>query len=385
MAFVVLPSRGRLRPSLLAAATALLFLSSHQASSAEPKTAAAAFYHGRQVSLIVGSAPGGGYDSYSRLLVRHYERHLAGQPTLIVQNMVGASGVRALNFLANIASRDGSVIGIGQRASLVEPVYGGDQVKLDARKLSWIGGLNTEWSVGIVWHKSGLNSLEDARQIPFPVSASGASSDGYIYAAVLNNVLGTKFKIISGYSGTAEEQLAMERGEVAGRIGWAWGSIKATAGDLVDKGHLKTIVLLAPERQPGFDAPLARDYATTDQQRQILDFVFAPQLLGRPYFGPPDVPASRLAALRDGFVATVHDPQFLADAARQKLDIQYVPAEDLAALVERLYATPPSAIAQAKAAREYKAVEGKARAGSNTFDRSGQTAKGGASTLSAAN
>jgi hypothetical protein len=132
------------------------------------------------------------------------------------------------------------------------------------------------------------------------VSASGASSDGYVYAAVLNNVLGTRFKIISGYSGTAEEQLAMERGEVAGRIGWAWGSIKSTAGDLVDKGLLKTVVLLAPQRQPGFDVPLARDYAETEEQRQVLDFVFAPQLLGRPYFGPPDVPEARLTALREG-------------------------------------------------------------------------------------
>src|SRR5690348_6954836 len=153
--------------------------------------------------------------------------------------MAGASGVRALNYLANVANRDGSVIGIGQRASLIEPIYGDGPVKLDARKLSWIGGLNTEWSVGIVWHNSGLNGLEDARQREFPVSASGASSDGYIYAAVLNNVLGTRFKIIAGYPGTAEEQLAMERGEVAGRIGWAWGSIKATAGDLVEKGQLK--------------------------------------------------------------------------------------------------------------------------------------------------
>jgi tripartite-type tricarboxylate transporter receptor subunit TctC len=146
----------------------------------------------------------------------------------------------------------------------------------------------------------------------------------------------------------------MERGEVAGRIGWAWGSIKSTAGDLVDKGLLKMVVLLAPERQPGFDVPLARDYAETEEQRQVLDFVFAPQLLGRPYFGPPGVPEARLAALREGFAATVQDAAFLADAEKQKLDIQYVPAEALASLVERLYATPSDVIAAAKAAREYR-------------------------------
>jgi tripartite-type tricarboxylate transporter receptor subunit TctC len=349
----------RLATALLG--TIALPLTGFQAHAAESKGSAEAFYSGSHINLIVGSAPGGGYDTYSRLLARHYDRHISGHPTIIVQNMAGASGVRSLNYLANIAPRDGSVIGIGQRASLVEPIYGSEQVKLDTRKLSWIGGLNTEWSVGIVWHESGLNSLADARAREFPVSASGASSDGYVYAAVLNNVLGTRFKIISGYSGTAEEQLAMERGEVAGRIGWAWGSIKSTAGDLVDKGLLKTVVLLAPQRQPGFDVPLARDYAETEEQRQVLDFVFAPQLLGRPYFGPPDVPEARLTALREGFSATVQDPAFLADAEKQKLDIQYVPAEALASLVEHLYATPSDVIAAAKAAREYKSVDGKVK------------------------
>lgn len=323
---------------------------------------AESFYQGRQISLVVGSAPGGGYDTYSRLLARHYHRHIPGDPNIVVQNMAGASGARALNYIYNVAPRDGSAIGIGQRATLVEPVYGSGPVKLDARKLSWIGGLNTEWSVGIVWHESGLTSLEDARQREFPVSASGASSDGYIYAAVLNNVLGTRFKIISGYSGTAEEQLAMERGEVAGRIGWAWGSIQSTAGDLVEEGLLKTVVLLAPERQTGFDAPLARDYAASDEQREILDFVFAPQLLGRPYFGPPGVPQARLATLREAFAETVQEAAFLRDAEKQKLEIQYVPAASLAALVERLYATPPEIIEKAKAARQYKGADGKLKA-----------------------
>ena len=376
MSSVLFSYRRRLRRFALVTGSAALSLVTLPAAAAGSADNAESFYKGSQISLIVGSAPGGGYDTYSRLLARHYNQHLVGHPNIVVQNMAGASGVRALNYLANIANRDGSVIGIGQRASLVEPIYGDGPVKLDARKLSWIGGLNTEWSVGIVWHKSGLNSLDDARQHEFPVSASGASSDGYIYAAVLNNVLGTKFKINAGYPGTAEEQLAMERGEVAGRIGWAWGSIKATAGDLVDKGLLKTAVLLAPEKQPGFDAPLARDYAQTEEQREILDFVFAPQLLGRPYFGPPGVPDNRIAALREGFAATVQDPKFLADAEKQKLDIQYVPAETLAELIDHLYATPPDIIAKAKVAREYRGADGKLRASRSLGDGSSQTAKG---------
>ena len=374
MSSFLFSSRHRLRRLALVTGGAVLSLVSLPAVASD---SAEGFYKGNQISLIVGSAPGGGYDSYSRLLARHYSQHLVGHPNIVVQNMAGASGVRALNYLANVANRDGSVIGIGQRASLVEPIYGDGPVKLDARKLSWIGGLNTEWSVGIVWHTAGLNALDDARQREFPVSASGASSDGYIYAAVLNNVLGTKFKIIAGYPGTAEEQLAMERGEVAGRIGWAWGSIKATAGDLVDKGQLKPVVVLATEKQAGLDAALARDYAETEEQREILDFVFAPQLLGRPYFGPPGVPDNRVAALREGFAATVHDAKFLADAEKQKLDIQYVPAEQLAQLVDQLYATPPDIIAKAKAAREYRGADGKLKASRNGDFGASQTAKRG--------
>jgi tripartite-type tricarboxylate transporter receptor subunit TctC len=370
---ILLSPRHRLRRSAVAA-IGVLFLTPFYAHAAEPTGSAETFYKGRQISLIVGSAPGGGYDAYSRLLARHYAGHIAGRPDIVVQNMNGASGVRAVNYLYNVAARDGSVIAIGQRATLIEPVYGSEQVKIDARKLSWIGGLNTEWSVGVGWHESGLNSLADAREHDFPVSASGATSDGYIYAAVLNNVLGTRFKIIGGYPGNSEEQLAMERGEVAGRIGWAWGSIKATAGDLLEKGLIKPVVLLAPAKQAGFDVPLARDFARTDEDRQILDFVFAPQLLGRPYFGPPDVPADRLATLRDGFAATVQDPAFVADAAKQKLDIQYVPAQDLADLVDRLYATPPAVIAQAKAARANKGADGKLKAARSPNGSATQTA-----------
>jgi tripartite-type tricarboxylate transporter receptor subunit TctC len=266
--------------------------------------------------------------------------------------MPGASGVRAVNYLYNIAPRDGATVGIGQRATLVEPVFGSDQVKIDPRKLSWLGGLNTEWSVGIANPASGLTSIAAARQRDFPVSSSGAASDGSIYAAILNNVLGTRFKIITGYPGTAEEQLAMERGEVAGRVGWAWGSIQSTARDKLESGALKPFVLLSPTPLPGIDAPLARDFATSDEDRAVLDFAFAPQLFGRPFFGPPGVPADRLATLQKAFADTAADPAFLEEAERLRLDISYVPPQDLQALAERLYATPPHIVDRARRARQ---------------------------------
>lgn len=310
------------------------------------------FYAGRTVTLLVGSSPGGGYDAYSRLLSRHIARHAPGTPAVVVQNMPGASGVRAVNYLFNIAPRDGSIFGIGTRSTLVEPLFGSEQVKIDPRRLSWIGGLNTEWSVGVANPASGLTSVEAARQREFPVSSSGASSDGSIYASILNNVLGTRFKIVVGYPGTAEEQLAMQRGEVAGRVGWAWGSLRATAREQLEKGTLKPFVLLSPQPQPGVEAPLARDFAANEEDKAVLDFAFAPQVFGRPFFGPPDLPQDRLAILRRAFADTARDPAFLAEAEKLRLDIAFVPPEELQALADRLYAAPPHIVERARRARE---------------------------------
>jgi tripartite-type tricarboxylate transporter receptor subunit TctC len=315
--------------------------------------AATDFYKDKQISIIVGSAAGGGYDAYSRLLARHLGRHIPGVPTLIVQNMDGASGVRAANHVYNVAPRDGTVIATVQRATLIEPVYGGDKLKIDARRLSWLGSLTTEWSAAIAGGQSGLHSLEDALKAEFAVGASGATSDAYIYAAVLNNLVGTKFKIVNGYQGSQEQTLAMQRGEIAGRIGWAWGAVKSTAADQVTRGDIKPIAWLATEKKYGLDLPLARDYAQTDEARQILDFIFAPQEIGRPYFGPPDIPAPQLAILRKAVADLAADPVFLAEADKLKLDIDFVEAEGLAALIDRIYATPKDIVEKSLAAREY--------------------------------
>lgn len=316
--------------------------------------AAADFYKDKPITIVVGSAAGGGYDAYSRLLARHLGDHIPGGPTVIVQNMDGASGVRAANHVYNVAPRDGTVIATVQRATLIEPVFGNDKIKIDARKFSWLGSLTTEWSAAIVGGQFGLNDLADAQKKEFPVSASGATSDAYIYAAVLNNLIGTKFKIVNGYQGSQEQTLAMQRGEVAGRIGWAWGAVKSTGADAVARGDIKPIAWLATEKKYGLDLPLARDYATTDEARQILDFIFAPQEIGRPYFGPPEIPAPQLALLRKGVADSVTDPAFLAEADKQKLDIDFVGAQGISALIDKLYATPQAIVAKSIAARELK-------------------------------
>jgi tripartite-type tricarboxylate transporter receptor subunit TctC len=315
------------------------------------------FYERKQITVIVGSSPGGGFDTYSRLLARHLGDHIPGHPNIIVQNMDGAGGVRAANYIYNVAPKDGTVIGIAQRAVFVEPLFGSKEARLDARKLSWLGSLNTEWSVAVAWHDSGLSSIDDALKREIPVAASGTTSDDYIYPTVLNNVLGTKFRLIAGYKGTSEELLAIQRGEVAGMIGWAWSAVRARAGQLVDDGQLRVVVSLAPQPRPGLEhIPTIYDYAKTDEDRQVLNFVFAPQIIGRPYFGPPGIPPDRLALLRTAFEAMVKDPTFLADAAQQKLELDPASAETLQQRIDALYATPSEIIARAKAAREYKAA-----------------------------
>ena len=333
---------------------AALWIGAALASRAAVADPVADFYTGRKINVIVGSDAGGGYDAITRLMARHIGRHIPGTPTLVVQNMPGAASFTAANNIYNVAPKDGTTIGIAQRAVFVEPLFDNKEAKLDASKLSWLGSLNTEWSVAVAWHDSGLNSIDDALKREIPVTASGATSDDYIYPAVLNNILGTKFKLISGYKGTAEELLAIQRGEGAGMIGWAWSAVRARAGQLVDSGQLKVLVSLASESRPGLEhIPTIYQYAKNDEDRQVLNFIFAPQIIGRPYFGPPGVPADRLAALQAAFHATIKDPAFLADAAQQNLELDPASAQTLQQRIDALYATSPAIIARAKAARVY--------------------------------
>jgi tripartite-type tricarboxylate transporter receptor subunit TctC len=220
------------------------------------------FYSRNPITLIVSTAAGGGVDAYSRLLGRHLGKHVPGNPRVVVQNMPGAAGLKAAQYLYNIAAKDGSVIGHVQRGVLIEPLFGKSEINFDATKVSWIGSLNTEWAIGIAGGKSGLNSLGDAFRQEFPVAAEGPTASDYIYTSVLNSVLGTKFKIVSGYSGKPEEILAVERGEVAGLMGWAASSAQALVQQKIDGGDLKVVASFAPERRPGFEnVPTVYEFA----------------------------------------------------------------------------------------------------------------------------
>lgn len=338
------------RPGLIAAFAAIL--GATQAPARADDAAVEAFYKGKTINFICALAAGGGYDQYARALARHLERHIPGKPAIVVQNMTGAAGMRATNWLYAAAPRDGLTIGITQRSVLVEPLYGTKEATFDPTKFSWLASLNEEAFIAVAWKGRGLDSLRDAQTREFPVAADGPASDDYTWPAVLNSVIGTKFKVVSGYSGKAEERLSVRRGETHGLIGWSWGAIQTSEWEDYKAGNWRIIAHLGPGKHPEFDAPSVYDYAETKEARDALDFLVGTLVLGRPVFAPPGIPADREAALRAAFDATLKDPEFLAEAARLNLEISPASGAELAERVVRLYRTPAAVVERAQNARK---------------------------------
>ena len=327
----------------------LAFIAAGPTRAAEDVEAA---FKGKTINFIVALAAGGGYDQYARTLAKHLERHIPGKPSVVVQNMTGAAGMRATNWLYTIAPRDGLTIGITQRSVLVEPLYGTKEATFDPTKFSWISSLNDEAFIAVTWKGRGLDSIKDAQAREFAVAADGPASDDYIWPAILNATIGTKFKIVSGYTGKAEERLSTRRGETNGLIGWSWAALQASEWDDYKAGNWRIIAHLGKGRHPDFDAPSIYDYANTPEARDMFDCLDATLSLGRPVFAPPGIPKDREAALRAAFEATLKDPAFLADAEKQKLDISPATGEALAERVARLYRTPRAVVERAQAIRK---------------------------------
>ena len=311
-----------------------------------------AAFKGKSINFIVALAAGGGYDQYARTLARHLERHLPGNPNVVVQNMTGAAGMRATNWLYNVAPRDGLTIGITQRSVLVEPLLGTKEARFDPTKFSWLASLNDEAFIAVTWKDRGIDSIRDAQMKEFAVAADGPASDDYIWPAVLNATIGTKFKIVSGYTGKAEERLSVRRGETVGLIGWSWAALQTQEWDDYKAGNWRIIAHLGKGKHPEFDAPSIYDFATTPETRETFEFLDATLALGRPVFAPPGIPRDREAALRAGLAATLKDPAFLAEAQKQKLDISPASGEELAERVERLYRTPVAVVERTQAVRK---------------------------------
>jgi tripartite-type tricarboxylate transporter receptor subunit TctC len=322
------------------------------ATAAAHAQGVADFYKGRNIDLYIGYSVGGAYDLYARLLSRHLSKHIPGNPTVVPKNMEGAGSLRLANWLYNIGPKDGSAIGIIGRGTGFDPIISNQEQKarFDGPKFTWIGSANNEVSVCGAWHTSSITKFEDLLTKQLIVGGTSASADTDQFPKILNGVLGTKFKIISGYPGGNEVGLAMERGETQGRCGWSWSSVKSTHMQWVRDKQFTILVQLALEKHPDLpDVPLVTNLAKTDDQRKILELIFARQVMGRPFLAPPGLPADRAAALRQAFMETMSDKELLADAEKAKMEITPVSGEQLEKLVTKIYATPKALADQAAA------------------------------------
>jgi tripartite-type tricarboxylate transporter receptor subunit TctC len=310
----------------------------------------AEFFNGKTVELYIGYSVGGGYDLYARVLARHIGKFIPGHPTVVPKNMEGAGSLRLANWLYRVAPKDGTVFGSFGRGTAFDPVLGEPGAQFDGTKFSWIGSANNEVSVCVAWNTTGITSFNDLLTRNFTVGGTAGSSDTDQFPRIINGVLGTKMRVVSGYPGGNDVVLAMERGEVQGRCGWSWSSVKATHGAWVKDRKIAVLVQLALGKHPDLaDVPVVVDLAKNEEQRQILKLIFARQTMGRPYLAPPSVPADRVEALRKAFMDTMNDEDFLADAEKAQLEINPVDGEHVKALVDEIYQTPPEVAKKAAA------------------------------------
>ena len=309
------------------------------------------FYKGKTVELYIGYDPGGGYDTYARLVARHIGKHIPGNPNVVPKNMPGAGSVKLANWLWEAAPKDGTVFGAISRGAPFEPVLGNDKAKFKANKYTWIGSANNEVSVCATMKKNGITNWEQLKTQELTVGGNGSGSDTEQFPKLMNAVLGTKFKVIGPYGGGSDIVKAMEAGELGGRCGWSWSSVKATKADLLASGDLVLLMQMSGSKHPELpNVPLVMDLAKTKEERQMLNLIFARQALGRPFLAPPDLPADRAKALQDAFMAMVNDPAFLAEAKKMDLELSPLSGAEVAALVAESYDTPQAVVDRAIAA-----------------------------------
>lgn len=310
---------------------------------------AEAFYKGKQVNLTIGYPAGTAYDVYSRLLARHIGEHIPGKPSILAQNMPGAASLKAANYIYNVAPKDGTAFaGIGRAVPMV-PLYGGEGAQFDPLKFTYLGSMNKDVSLTVSWHTSGVNNIQDAMTKELIVGGSAMGlDDSTVMPYVANKLIGTKFKIVTGYQGGNESLIAMERGEVNGRSGWSYASMMATRPDWWRDKKIIPIVQMGLEKHPDLpDVPLILDYAKNDEDKKALELILASQYLGRPFLAPPGIPADRAKALQDAFAATMADKGFLADAQKGGVEVSLVTGQETADLMKKLYGSPKNVIARA--------------------------------------
>jgi tripartite-type tricarboxylate transporter receptor subunit TctC len=329
------PFRNRIAVALVAAAGGMAL-----AQSALGQPAAEDFYRGRQMEMIIGYSPGGTYDLYARLVARFLGNYIPGKPSILPRNMPGAGSRAAVKWVYSVGPKDGTILATADQSLSVEQAMGDKQLDVDTTKLVYIGNPNADNNTTATWYTSGIKTIEDAKAKTVVVGATGGSTSSQ-YPKAMNALIGTKFKIIIGYPGGNEINLAMEKGEVDGRGSNAWGAWKSTRPDWLRDRKINILVQIGLTKAPDLpEVPLLIDLAGNDQDRAIFRLLSASSTIGRPVFTSPGVPPERVKMLRDAFDRMVKDPVFLAEAEREHFDINPVSGAEMQKIVQDIVATP---------------------------------------------
>ena len=331
----------RALPGLLLAFLALA------APSLARADAVADFYRGKKVNFYVGSTPGGSYDFYARAIAKHLPRYLPGNPAIVVQNMPGASSLIAGNYIGNVAARDGTAVGAINSAAPFQTLFGVEAAKFDAPGANWLPSPSGFSAVLVVAAHAPAKTFADLREHQVLMATLSPGSTPGFYAAVFNDLFKLKLKAITGHPGMPEAYLAMQRGEIDGFPSTPWLSLLRNYSDLMEQKKIRLLLQYGPSRVAELpDVPFAADLTTSEEDRQLLDLAMAPLVLGFPYLMPPGVPKERVEAMRKAMMETMKDEAFLADAAKQTLDIAPVSGEDAQRIVQAAYASPPAVISR---------------------------------------
>jgi tripartite-type tricarboxylate transporter receptor subunit TctC len=313
--------------------------------SATAQSAAEFYKPGVALTLIVSAGSGGGNDTYARSFAQYFVEHMPGKPSIVVQNMPGAGGLRATNHLYANAAKDGTVIALVHAAMPTAGLLQVQGTAFDASKFNWIGNLTRESQFCISWHESPIKTFDDAMTTEFIVGSAGSGGSMETAPIMFNNLFGTKMRVVAGYKGGNDVLLAMERGEVHGRCAWSMSGLQSTRPDWIKQKKINFVIQMALKKNPALpDVPFILDYAKNEEQKAILRLALAQQEMSRPLLAPPGVAVDRVATLRAAFVATVKDPAFLALAKKRRIDIAPTTGKEVQEFVKMLYETPKPVI-----------------------------------------
>jgi tripartite-type tricarboxylate transporter receptor subunit TctC len=341
--------RNLLRHRRFAAFFGLGWLAVFAGQPADAGEPVADFYAGKTLQMVIGYSVGGGYDIYGRTLARYMGKHIPGNPTIVPQNMPGAGSLRAVNYLARAAPKDGTVFGTFARGAAMEPLLEPKAVPFDPNSLKWIGSITNEVSTCAFWHTSGIKSWADMQRMHYTIGGTGASSDTDVFPKVIRNLFHLPLKLVTGFPGGQDVVLSLQRGEIDGRCGWSWTSLISRNRELYDSKQIIVPLQLGLRKHPDLpDVPLVMDLSSDPKVKAALKLIFSRQAMARPFAAPAAVPPERLKALRDAFDATMHDADFLREAAKLELEVAPVRGVEIEQLMKEIYATSPDIVQLAR-------------------------------------